>query len=56
MTPETDRITRRQFTALLFLCLLSPLFRRIPQVMAAEAGYMAWVAVRRSLEVRSSDT
>ncbi len=38
-------LTRKQFAALLFTALLSPLFRLLPRAAAAAAGKWAWLSV-----------
>ncbi len=38
-------ITRKQFSALLFTALLSPLFRLLPRAAATAAGKAAWLSV-----------
>lgn len=44
MTPNNDFITQRQFIALCFVALLSPIVHRIPQVLAQKAGYASYLA------------
>lgn len=44
MTPNNDFITQRQFIALCFVALLSPIIHRVPQVLAQKAGYASYLA------------
>lgn len=44
MLPESEKISRRQYIAVLFVALLSQHIRRVPRDLAATAGRAAWLA------------
>ncbi len=41
---DVNALSRRQFTAIVFISLLPPMIRRFPRVLAERAGNMSWLA------------